>query len=172
MPGDQPPCIPIKTPSFNCDNVNLHEQWKLFNEQCKFLLINDSLFSKHQEPVHIAAVLNWFGLKSYQVFNTLNFDAEGKDRTKIMMSCSCLKSISSPHNLCFNNGYQFGSIFSSQCKDQTEFMSKLHDATNDCNFENNDEIVKFLFLIHNTNDSVKDQLIEKLKMTDVLVDIL
>ena len=50
MPGDQPPSIPIKTPSFNWDCVNLHEQWKLFSEQCKFLLINDGPFSKHSEP--------------------------------------------------------------------------------------------------------------------------
>ena len=79
MPGDQPPSIPIKTPSFNWDCVNLHEQWKLSSEQCKFLLINDGAFSKHSEPAHIAAVLNWLDLKSYQVFNNLNFKAEGKD---------------------------------------------------------------------------------------------
>ena len=33
-------------------------------------------------------------------------------------------------------------------------------------------IVNFLFLIHNTNERVKDQLIEKMKATDALVDIL
>ena len=58
MPNEQPLSIPIKTPSFNWDNVNLHDQWKLFSEQCKFLLINDGLFSKHSEPAHIGAVLN------------------------------------------------------------------------------------------------------------------
>ena len=46
------------------------------------------------------------------------------------------------------------------------------DVANGCNFENKDEIVKFLFLIHNTNEMVKDQLIKKMKMTDALVDIL
>ena len=56
---------------------------ELFSEQCKFLLINDGPFLKHSEPAHIAAVLNWLGWKSYQVFNNLNFDAEGKDKSKI-----------------------------------------------------------------------------------------
>ena len=83
MPHEQPLGIPIKTPSFNLDNVNLHDQWKLFSEQCTILLINDGSYSKHSEPACVAAVLNWLGLKSYQVFNNLNFDAEGKDKSKI-----------------------------------------------------------------------------------------
>ena len=51
-------------------------------------------------------------------------------------------------------------------------MSKLHDVANDCSFANKDKIVKFLFLIHNTNDRVKDQLIEKMKTMDTHTDIL
>ena len=50
-------------------------------------------------------------------------------------------------------------------------MSKLYDVANDCSFANKDEIVTFLFLIHNTNERVKDQLIEKMKTTDTLTDI-
>ena len=50
-------------------------------------------------------------------------------------------------------------------------MSKLHGIANSCSFENKDEIVKYLFIIHNTNDRVKDQLIKKMKTTDTLVDI-
>ena len=51
-------------------------------------------------------------------------------------------------------------------------MSKLHDVANDYRFANKDEIVKFLFLIHNTSERVKDQLIEKMKTMDTLTDIL
>ena len=47
MPSEQHLSIPIKTPSFNWDNVNLNAQWKLFSEQCKFLLINNVPYSKH-----------------------------------------------------------------------------------------------------------------------------
>ena len=58
--GDQSPSIPIKTSSVNRDSVNLLEQWKLFSEHCKFLLINDGPFSKHSELACIATVLNWY----------------------------------------------------------------------------------------------------------------
>ena len=58
MPSEQPPSIPIKTPSLNWDNVYLHDQWKLFIEQCKASLINNGPFSKHSETANIAAVLN------------------------------------------------------------------------------------------------------------------
>ena len=71
----------------------------------------------------------------------------------------------------FQLWYQLGSIYSSQCKYQTKFMSKLFDVANDCSFANKDEIVKFLFLIHKTNERVKDQFIEKMKTTDTLTDI-
>ena len=172
VPGNQPPSTPIKTPSFNWDCVNLHEQWKLFSEQCKFLLINDGQFSKHSEPVCIAAVLNWLGLKSYQVFNNLNFKAEGKDKTKISDDLLMFEKHFKPTQYVLQLWYQLGSIYSSQRKDQTEFMSKLHNVVNGCNFENRDEVVKFLFLIHNTNARAKDQLIKKMKVTDTLVDIL
>ena len=64
MPGEQPLSIPIKTSSFNWDNDNLYDQWKLFSEQYKFLLINGGPFSKHSEPAHTAAVLSWVGHKS------------------------------------------------------------------------------------------------------------
>ena len=51
-------------------------------------------------------------------------------------------------------------------------MSKLHDVADDCSLANKSEMVKFLFLINNTNETVKDQLIEKMKTMDTLTDIL
>ena len=172
MPNEQPLSIPIKPPSFDWDNGNVHDQWKLFSEQCKFLLINDCPFSKHSEPAHIAAVLNWLGPKSYQVFNNLNFDAEGKDKSKIDDVLFMFEMHFKPTLSVLQLWYQLGSIYSRQCKDQTEFMSKLCDIANDCGFANKDEIVTFSFLMHNTNESIKDQLTEKMKNMDTLNDIL
>ena len=51
-------------------------------------------------------------------------------------------------------------------------MSKLYDVVNGCNFQNKDKIIKFLFLVHNTNERIKVHLTEKIKRTDALVDIL
>ena len=161
MPGEMtPPNLLIKTPSFNWESVNLHDQWKLFSEQCKYLLTNDGPFSKHGEAAHVTAILNWLGPKSYQVFDNLNFEAERKEKHF------------KPTQSVLQSQYQLGSIYLSQCKDQTEFMSKLCDVANDCRFANKDEIVKILFLIHNTNERVKDQLIEKIKTVVTLTDIL
>ena len=104
------------------------------------------------------------------MFNNLNSDAEGKDKSKIddvlFMFEKHFKPTLSVLQLC----YQLGSIYSSQ--DHTEYISKLCDVANDWSFANKDEIVKFLFLIHNTNERVKDQLIDKMKTTDTLTDIL
>ena len=172
MPNNQPPSIPVKTLSFNWDNVNLHEQWKLFSKQCKFLLINDGPFSKHPEPALIAAVLNWLGPRFYLVFNILNFDADVRGKSKKDDVLFMFESHFKPTQSVLQSWYQPGSIYSSQCKDQTEFMSKLHDVANDCSFANKNEVVNFLFLIHNTNERVKYQLKEKMKTTDSLTDIL
>ena len=77
-----------------------------------------------------------------------------------------------PTQFVLQSWYQLGSIYSSQCKDQTEFLSKLCNVANNCSFANKDEIVIFSFLIHNSNKRVKDQLIEKMENTDTLTDIL
>ena len=117
------------------------------------------------------------------MFNNLNFDAEGKEKSKFcclavrvlvqqtrgvgfeshqgkfpfLPYLECFKRIFSlifsdnvlfmfekhckPTQSVLQSWYQLGSIYSSQCKDQTEFMSKLHDVANDCSFANKDETV-------------------------------
>ena len=133
----------------------------MFSEQCKFILINDDPFSKHSEPSHIATVLNWLGLKSYQVFNNLNFYAEDKEKSKRDDALFMFEKHLKPTQSVLQLWYQLGSIYSSQYKDQTEFISKLCNVANNCSFANKDEMVKFLFFIHNANERVKDQLMEK-----------
>ena len=120
-------------------------------------------FSKHSEPAHIAAVLNWLGPKSYQVFSNLSFDAEGKEKSKIDDLFMFEKHFK-PTQSVLQLWYQLGSIYSSQCKDQVEFMSKLHDVANHCSFANKDEIVKSITQMR----GFKDQLIQKMKTTDIL----
>ena len=57
--------------------------------------------------------------------------------------------------------YQLGNIYSSQCKDQTEFMSKLKELSKETGFKETDELTKFLFVIHNTDTKVREYLIDK-----------
>ena len=54
--------------------------------------------------------------------------------------------------------YNLGALHSHHCKDQSDFMSKLRNLAKECGFTNQDEVVKFLFLIHNSHRRVQDQL--------------
>ena len=53
-----------------------------------------------------------------------------------------------------------------------EFLNKLKDVAADCSCSNKDEVIKFLFLIHNTNERVKDYLIEHRKPEKTLAIVL
>ena len=51
-------------------------------------------------------------------------------------------------------------------------MVKLHECVRECSFEKPDEVVKFLFLMHNQNPHVHEELLESMKDADGLNDIL
>ena len=68
--------------------------------------------------------------------------------------------------------YQLGNLYSSQCKDQTEFMTRIRDLAKEGGFTNQEEIVKFLFLIHNNNTKVREYLIDKAEPSKSSYDFL
>ena len=68
--------------------------------------------------------------------------------------------------------YSLGGIYSSQFKSQSEFMVRLRECVRECSFEKPDEVVKFLFLTHNQNAHVRDELLKSMKDADGLNDIL
>ena len=68
--------------------------------------------------------------------------------------------------------YSLGGIYSSQFKSQSEFMVKLCECVRECLFEKPDEVVKFLFLTHNQNTCVHEELLKSMKDEDALNDIL
>ena len=51
-------------------------------------------------------------------------------------------------------------------------MVKLHKRVRECSFEKPDEVVKFLFLMHNQNARVHEELLKSIKDADGLNDIL
>ena len=55
---------------------------------------------------------------------------------------------------------------------QADFMSQLRSLSNDCAFTNADEVVKFLFLIHNSHKRVQDQLLKDVTKNSSLTDCL
>ena len=170
MPGDTTQSISIKPLTFDWYSSNLHGQWKSFREQCQFLLI-DGPYSTHTEPPHIAVVLNWMGPHSYQIFNSLMFP-EDKDKKKLTNVLEVVGEHFKPTQSVLQSWYQLGSVYSSQCNDQMEFLNKLKNVAADCSLSNKDEVIKFLFLIHITNERVKDYLIEHIMPENTLPDVL
>ena len=77
-----------------------------------------------------------------------------------------------PMQTTMHTWYQIGNIYSSQCKNQTEFMTKLKDLSKDTGFKEPDELVKFLFVIHNTDTKVREYLIDKGKPTHTCTELL
>ena len=77
----------------------------------------------HTEPAHIAVVLNWMGPHSCKIFNNLTFP-EDKDNKKLTNVLEVLSGHFKPVQSVLQSWYQFGSVNSSQCKDQTEFSEQ------------------------------------------------
>ena len=170
MDDPTPPSIPINKPSFNWESHNLHEAFKIFKNQAKYLLI-DGQYKPCQDMDKVGALLNWLGPKSYGVYDELEFGA-GKSKTNVQHVLKAFKAYFKPTQSLFQSWYQLGGQYSSSFKSQMDFMLKLKEIANDCSFTNSDEVVKFLFLTHNQNSRVKDALLDKMKGTSTLTECL
>ena len=78
--------------------------------------------------------------------------------------------ISNLHNQYFKVGINLVAC-THVSKVQTESLNKVKDGAADCSFSK-EEVIKFLFLIHNTYERVKDYLIEHMKPEDTLANVL
>ena len=72
----------------------------------------------------------------------------------------------------FHSWYTLGSIYSGQFKCQNDFLNRLREEARDCSFTNADEIIHFLFLTHNQNTCVREELLKTMKTEDSLQDAL
>ena len=65
------------------------------------------------------------------------------------------------HNM-IRTWYQIGTTFSNSdnITSQSEFMYRLKDLVSQCEFTSADEVVKFLFLIHNKHSDAKQKLVK------------
>ena len=77
-----------------------------------------------------------------------------------------------PSQSTFQLWYELGSLYSSQLKNQSDFLNKLIDVSKDCNLNNPSELVKFLFLVHNQNAHVHENLLKDMKSKCTLQDYL
>ena len=164
------PSVPIYKPKFDWTASNLYEQFKLFKQKCTYLLINGP-YSHVPAHLQVSVFLSWFGDHSYELINTIEF-SPGKSKDVLTDVIEQFESYFKPSQSTFQSWYELGSLYSSQFKNQNDFLNKLLDMSKDCELDNPNELVKFLFLVHNQNSHVCENLLKEMKSDSTLQDCL
>ena len=144
--------LTVKYPTFNWEG-NTHEQFKTFKQRTEILM--EGPYEDYKEPDKVAAILGWLGDKGHQVYASLDWVALGKNKKLYKHVLEAFESYFKPMQTIMHSWYQLGNIYSSQCKDQTEFMTRLKELSKETGFKEPDELTKFLFVIHNTDSKVR-----------------
>ena len=156
-------------PTFSWESVNLYGNFKLFKQKVKIAF--KGLFKDCDEIAKVGAVLNWLSDNAYEVYENLHWeDVTHKDDPNHVLKA--FEKNFKPEQNQFHSWYTLGSIYSGQFKCQHDFLNRLREVAQDCSFTNVDEIIWFLFLTHNQNTRVREELLKTVKTTDNLQDAL
>ena len=174
--GGDPPTTPtvglplqLKQPNFNWEG-NVYENYKAFSERATILL--GGPYAKYDDPSKISAFLSWTGDKGFQLYKNIDWERTGYDKHKWEDVVKAFGEEFKPCQTVMQSWYQLGNLYSSHCKDQTEFMTRIKELAKEGGFTNQEEIIKFLFLIHNNNTKVREYLIDKADPTKTSYDFL
>ena len=161
--------LQLKQPNFNWEG-NVYENYKAFSERATILL--GGPYAKYDDPSKISAFLSWTGDKGFQLYKNLDWERTGYDKSKWEDVVKAFGEEFKPCQTVMQSWYQLGNLYSSHCKDQTEFMTRIKELAKEGGFTNQEEIIKFLFLIHNNNTKVREYLIDKAEPTKTSYDFL
>ena len=166
--------VPIYKPSFDWNSPHPYEQFKLFKQKVDYLLVHGPYKDLHAS-MKVSIFLNWLGDCSYELINTIEFPLTKsksvlKDVIRAIWSLLQAKSKYIPIMV-----WTWTSLQLHNLRHQSDFLNRLIDVSNDCNFNNPNELVKFLFLAHNQNACVHENLLKDmneswLHPTGLLVD--
>ena len=178
----------IKYSSFSWEG-NQYENFKTFKNRTTILM--EGPYKNVQEMDKVAAILGWLGDKGFNLYEAIDWEGTGKNKQlykeflnpkeKLLMPKAVfsysfiqlyylpyikpLKLTSSHVRLQCIVGITAisWSVYSNQCKNQTEFMQKLKEIAQETGFRPNvrDELIKFLFVTHNTDQKVREYLLDK-----------
>ena len=162
--------LTVKYPTFNWDQGDPHEQFKWFKHRTEILM--EGPYEDYKDPDKVAAILGWLGDKGHQIYASIDWVAMDLNKKKYKDVLKAFALYLQPMQTTMHTWYQIGNIYSSQCKDQTDFMTKLKDLSKDTGFKEPEEFVKFLFVIHNTDTKVREYLIDKGKPTQTCTELL
>ena len=152
--GESISSVPNRQPEFDWNTTNLSQEFSTFKRMCASLL-DDGPYSELSGKQKVATVL---GKSAYQLHD--EFDYPGKDKDKLSDVLERFEANFRPEHNMIHAWYRTGTTFSNSedITSQSEFMYRLKDLTSQCEFTNADEVVKFLFLIHNKHTEVKQEL--------------
>ena len=155
-PVTTPLQLHLKPPTLNWDG-NVHENFKSFKIHATVLL--EGLYSRYDPADKVAALLSWMGDKGFHLYDSIEWGTYNKGAWKDILEA--FKGHFKPCQTVMQSWYQLGSLYSSNCKDQTEFMTRIKELVKEGGFKEKDEVIKFLFVIHNTDPKVREYLIDK-----------
>ena len=132
VPASRAIQLTVKYPTFNWEG-NTHEQFKTFKQRTEILM--EGPYEDYKEPDKVAAILGWLGDKGHQVYASLDWVALGKNKKLYKHVLEAFESYFKPMQTIMYSWYQLGKIYSSQCKDQTEFMTRLKELSKETGFK-------------------------------------
>ena len=160
---------PFIAPKFDWTKPNLYDQFKIFSKKVKFAF--DGQFKDSDNKVKVGYILNWLGDEAFLIYDNLTF-AEPTDKDLPDKVLNTFSNYLKPERNVFHSWYMLGSIYSNQFKTQSDFYNHLHSVAKECNFSDSDEVVKFLFLTHNNNTHVPEDLLKEMKEDTSLATML
>ena len=166
-PVTTPLQLHLKPPTLNWDG-NVHENFKSFKIRATVLL--EGPYSRYDPADKVAALLSWMGNKGFHLYDSIEWGTYNKGAWKDILEA--FEGHFKPCQTVMQSWYQLGSLYSSNCKDQTEFMTRIKELVKEGGFKEKDEVIKFLFVIHNTDPKVREYLIDKGDPTKTCSDFL
>ena len=159
------PHIPFVPPTFSWDSPNLFSQFKIFKQKVEFAF--KGMYRDNDAASKVCAILNWLGDNAYEIYEHLHWaTVDDKDDPEKVLEA--FAKYFKPEQNQFHSWYTLGSVYSGQFKCQHDFLTRLREVAKDCSFANADEIVRFLFLTHNQNARVWEELLKSMKSTNSL----
>ena len=164
----KPQLPPFTPPKFHWNQDNLYEQFKSFKRVVEFAFKGQ--YEKCSNSIKCGSILNWLGVESYPIYDNLPITEVQKQDPEQLLDA--FEKYFKPERNIFQSWYALGSIYIGHYKTQSEFYHKLNSVANDCSFTNKEEIIKFLFLTHNQNTRVHENLLKEMQEMTSITDML
>ena len=141
----------------------MYSQFKLFKTKVEFAF--KVTYKDNPGHAKVGAVLNWLGDVAFEIYGNFIWTtlADKDDSLKVLKA---FEDYFRPAQNKYHCRYSLGGICSSQFKSQSVFMVKLCECVREYSFEKPDEVVKFLFLTHNQNARVHEELLKSMKAAE------